>query len=71
MTSAAPLFSSAEGPLHTAAVDSQPELFLQPLRQLRGVQRRLRLERLFESVDHLFGKLVGPLRARSLGDQAR
>jgi len=51
-------------------MDPQPELFLQALRQLGGVQRWICLQCVCESVDHLFGELVRPLRAWSLGKQA-
>ena len=51
-------------------MDSQAELLLQTVCQLGGVQGRLGLECLFESVDHLFGELVRPHRAWSLGKQA-
>jgi len=52
-------------------MDPQPELLLELLRQLGGVQRRVGLERLFESIDDLLRELVRPLRPRSLRDQAR
>src|SRR5450759_2977900 len=52
-------------------MDPQPELLLEPLRQLGGVQRRVGLARLFKSIDDLLGELVRPLWPRSLRDQAR
>src|SRR5437870_13627589 len=52
-------------------MDAQPEFLLEVLRQLGGVQRRVGLERMFESIDDLLRELVRPLRPRSLRDQAR
>ena len=51
-------------------MDAQPEFLLEVLRQLGGVQRWICLQCVFESVDHLFGELVRPHRAWSLGKQA-
>ena len=50
---------------------AEAKLLFNQLRHLGGVQRRVGLERLFESIDHLLREFVRPLWAWSLRDQAR